>query len=210
MPRLGAIGKHVSISLTERVIITLKNEWLKRVPIIKNFDHLTELCGEFESWYNVWRPHTKLQGLRPEDVYCHRKPKKPNRKSKTVPSNIEKHLFQQARVTGHRDYKTTDAVPLVIFFKETLRVYSAVVQWAHWPLANTLGVLTQMDRVHTPRATAPGPPWRSWGCFPLIGLPLGRIIISMVVKSDFLSVPGATFGAERFSLKGNRRSPRLS
>ena len=40
----------------------------------------------------------------------------------------------------------------------------------------------------TPLATAPGPPWRSWGCFPLIGLALGRKIISMVVKSNFLSV----------------------
>lgn len=101
-PRLGAVGKHGSISVTERVIKTLKYEWLKRVPIIKNFDHLTELCDEFGSWYNLWRPHMKLNGLRPDDVYYDRKPEKPDRASKTVPSNIEKHVFQQTRVTGYR------------------------------------------------------------------------------------------------------------
>jgi len=42
-PRFGAVGKHGSISVTERVITTLKYEWLKRVPIIKGFDHLTML-----------------------------------------------------------------------------------------------------------------------------------------------------------------------
>ncbi len=102
MPRLGAIGKHGSISVTERVIKTLKYEWLKRVSIIRDFDHLTELCDEFESWYNVWRPHMKLEGLRPDDVYYDRKPEKPGRASKTVPNNIENHLFQQTRVTGYR------------------------------------------------------------------------------------------------------------
>jgi hypothetical protein len=51
-PRLGAVGKHGSISVTERVIKTLKYEWLRRVPIIKGFDHLTMLCEEFECWYN--------------------------------------------------------------------------------------------------------------------------------------------------------------
>jgi hypothetical protein len=47
-PRLGAIGRHGSISVTERVIKTLKYEWLKRTAIIKDFDHLTKLCDEFE------------------------------------------------------------------------------------------------------------------------------------------------------------------
>ena len=30
--RFGAVGKHGSIAVTERVILTLKYEWLKRVP----------------------------------------------------------------------------------------------------------------------------------------------------------------------------------
>jgi len=36
-PRLGAIGKHGSIAVTERVIKTLKYEWLKRVSFIRGF-----------------------------------------------------------------------------------------------------------------------------------------------------------------------------
>ena len=47
-PRLGAVGKHGSIAVTERVIKTLKYEWLKHVSFIKNFDHLVGLCEEFE------------------------------------------------------------------------------------------------------------------------------------------------------------------
>jgi transposase InsO family protein len=47
-PRLGAIGKHGSISVTERVNKTIKHEWLKRIAFIKGIDHLTELCNEFE------------------------------------------------------------------------------------------------------------------------------------------------------------------
>jgi hypothetical protein len=47
------------------------------------------LCDKFESWYNIWRPHMTLDGLRPDDVYYDRKPEKPARDSKTVPTNIE-------------------------------------------------------------------------------------------------------------------------
>ena len=101
-PRLGAVGKHGSISVTERVIKTLKYEWLKRVAMIKGIDHLDELCKEFETWYNSWRPHMTLDGVRPDDVYYDRKPKKPDRDAKTVPDNVEQHCFQKTRVTGFR------------------------------------------------------------------------------------------------------------
>ncbi len=101
-PRFGAVGKHGSISVTERVIKTLKYEWLKRVPIIKGFDHLTMLCEEYENWYNRWRPHMTLDGLRPDDVYYEKKPEKPKRDAKTVPCNIEHHRFQETRITGYR------------------------------------------------------------------------------------------------------------
>ena len=101
-PRLGAIGKHGSISVTERVNKTMKYEWLKHVAIIKGFDHLSTLCDEFEDWYNAWRPHMTLDGHRPNDVYYDKKPEKPERDSKSVPSNIERHRFQETRVTGYR------------------------------------------------------------------------------------------------------------
>ena len=101
-PRLGVIGKHGSIAVTERVNKTLKYEWLKRVALIKGIDHLAVLCKEFEVWYNGWRPHMTLDGIRPDDVYCDNKPKKPERDAKTVPDNIEQRFFRETRITGYR------------------------------------------------------------------------------------------------------------
>ena len=100
--RFGAIGKHGSIAVTERVNKTLKYEWLKRVALIKGIDHLAELCNEFEVWYNRWRPHMTLDGLRPDDVYFDNKPDKPERNAKTVPCYIEQHYFRHTRITGYR------------------------------------------------------------------------------------------------------------
>ena len=105
-PRLGAVGKHGSISVTERVIKTLKYEWLKRVALIKGIDHLTERCSEFEIWYNRWRSHMTLDGLRPDDVYYDKKPEKPGREAKTVPRNMEQCFFCETKITGYRLKKT--------------------------------------------------------------------------------------------------------
>ena len=70
--------------------------------MIKSFDHLVTLCNEFEDWYNAWRPHMTLDGLRPDDIYYDRKPDKPDRSAKTIPENIEQRLFRETRVTGYR------------------------------------------------------------------------------------------------------------
>ena len=43
-----------------------------------------------------------LDGIRPDDVYFNKKPKKPERNAKTVPYNIEQHFFCQTRTTGYR------------------------------------------------------------------------------------------------------------
>jgi len=101
-PRLGAVGKHGSIAVTERVIKTLKYEWLKRATFIKGLDHLAELCEEFEIWYNSWRPHMFLDGIRPDDVYYNNKPVKPKRDAKTVPCNITQHFFRQTRIMAYQ------------------------------------------------------------------------------------------------------------
>ena len=100
--RFGAIGKHGSIAVTERVNKTLKYEWLKRVALIKGIDHLTELCDDFQIWYNNWRPHMTLEGLRPDDVYFDNKPDKPERNAKSVPCDIEQCYFRHTRITGYR------------------------------------------------------------------------------------------------------------
>jgi len=51
-PRLGAVGKHGSIAVTERVIKTLKYEWLKRATFIKGIDHLAMLLAMLAGWIN--------------------------------------------------------------------------------------------------------------------------------------------------------------
>jgi hypothetical protein len=88
--------------VTERVIKTLKYEWLKRVAIIKGIDPLSQLCREFQAWYNSWRPHMTLEGLRPDDLDYDRKPEKPKRDSKTIPYHVEQYLFRETRVIGYR------------------------------------------------------------------------------------------------------------
>ena len=100
--RLGAVGKHGSIAVTERVNKTLKYEWLKRAAFIKGIDHLTLLCDEFKLWYNRWRPHMTLDGFRPDDVYYGKKPGKPNHADKSVPRAIERLYFRSTRITGYR------------------------------------------------------------------------------------------------------------
>ena len=72
------------------------------VQIIKGFDHLTFLCSEFGSWYNGWRPHMTLEGLRPDDLYYSHKPDMPKREAKTVPGNIEHRVFAETRITAYR------------------------------------------------------------------------------------------------------------
>ena len=84
------------------LIKTLKYEWLKRVPLIKGFEHLTLLCAELESWYNAWRPHMTLEGFRPDDPYYSRKLERPTRHAKTVPTHIERHMFAETRLTAYR------------------------------------------------------------------------------------------------------------
>ena len=101
-PRLGAIGKHGSIAVTERVIKSLKYDWLKRAPLIKGFDHLSFLCSEFSIWYNEWRPHMTLDGARPDDVYNRNNIQWPSRDAKNVPPNIERRVFRETLITGYR------------------------------------------------------------------------------------------------------------
>jgi transposase InsO family protein len=67
--RFGAVGKHGSIAVTERLIWTLKREWLARVALIRGLDHLGALLAEFEVYYNQYRPHQRLSGATPLMLY---------------------------------------------------------------------------------------------------------------------------------------------
>lgn len=99
--RFGAVGKHGSIAVTERAIETLKYEWLRRVPLIKDFDHIAGLCDDFALWYNRFRPHMAIGGRRPSDLYHNRPFCPPKRTDKTVLANIRRHVFEEARVTAY-------------------------------------------------------------------------------------------------------------
>ena len=71
--RLGAVGKHGSIAVTERVIRTLKYEWLFCVPLIKGFGPLTALCEQFcaEFDQNCFDPDFPIHDLSSFDDAVH-------------------------------------------------------------------------------------------------------------------------------------------
>jgi putative transposase len=100
--RYGAIGEHGSIAVTERVIETLKYEWLKKVAIIRGFRHLERLCSEFTKWYNVWRPHEFLGSATPATVFRDRAVPFVLKKAKDVPENIITKRFEETKVTAYR------------------------------------------------------------------------------------------------------------
>ena len=100
--RFGAVGKHGSIAVTERVIRTLKYEWLKRVPVIKGLDHLEALLVDFACYYNSWRPHSTLRGAVPELIHAGQQWSVPPKTAKTVPANIERRFFPETRITAFR------------------------------------------------------------------------------------------------------------
>ena len=73
-PRYGAIGKHGSIAVVERVILTIKCllACLPLVPYRREafFRELTAIVA----WYNESRPHTWLGGKTPNEVYADKFP----------------------------------------------------------------------------------------------------------------------------------------
>jgi len=74
-PRFGAVGKHGSIAVVERFILTLKDGCTRRLICVpsrrRNF---REELARFVEWYNEWRPHEWLRGATPNEVYDKRRP----------------------------------------------------------------------------------------------------------------------------------------
>ncbi len=100
--RFGAVGKHGSIAVTERVIKTLKYEWLNRAAIVKGFDHLESLCNSFSEWYNEWRPHYRFEGRTPNEVHAECQKDPLNSDAKTVPFPIERRRFEETNTMAFR------------------------------------------------------------------------------------------------------------
>ena len=100
--RFGAVGKHGSIAVPERVILTLKYEWLRRVPVIRGLDHLERLLQDFEIYYNEYRGHTTLGGAVPSVIHRGEQWTKPEKSAKALPPNIERRVFADTRITAYR------------------------------------------------------------------------------------------------------------
>ena len=100
--RFGAVGKHGSIAVTERAILTLQQEWLRRVPVIRGLDHLGQLCNDFAEYYNHWRGHSTIGGAVPSVIHRGGVWHRPDRSAKTVSGAIERRFFPDTRVTAFR------------------------------------------------------------------------------------------------------------
>ncbi len=89
-------------STTERVIRTLKYEWLNRVPVIRGLEHLGRLLCDFAVYYNEYRGHAKLGGAIPSVLHRGEQWTKPERSAKILPVDAERRVFADTRVTAYR------------------------------------------------------------------------------------------------------------
>jgi transposase InsO family protein len=83
----------------ERLIWTLKREWLARVPLIRGLDHLGELLADFDVYYNQCRCHRRLDGATPSMLYQRQAWQKPDRSAKRVAGPIRPRHFREQRIT---------------------------------------------------------------------------------------------------------------
>ncbi len=68
-PRFGAVGKHGSIALVERFILTLKNECTRIILVPLRREAFQQELRFFEVWFNQHRPHSALEGKTPYEMY---------------------------------------------------------------------------------------------------------------------------------------------
>ena len=67
-PRFGAIGQHGSIAVAERFILSMKNEFLRRILVPYALPRVTEALSAYQLCYNEHRPHERLGGATPGEV----------------------------------------------------------------------------------------------------------------------------------------------
>ena len=67
-PRFGAVGQHGSIALIERFILSLKSEFLRRIPVPASYGAMVAAVSAYELWYNAHRPHAALAGRTPREM----------------------------------------------------------------------------------------------------------------------------------------------
>ena len=68
-PRFGAVGKHGSIAVVQRLILTMK-QILQQLPLIPlGRQSFRREMGATTEWYNQHRPHMTIGGMTPNEVY---------------------------------------------------------------------------------------------------------------------------------------------
>jgi len=67
-PRFGAVGKHGSIAIVERFILSMKTEALRRILVPLPLPLMRAEVAAYVRWYNTCRPHTTLGGATPQEV----------------------------------------------------------------------------------------------------------------------------------------------
>jgi len=65
-------------------------------------DHLTDLLGDVESYYNQYRGHMALDGATPARVHRGQRWQRPDRSAKAVTGTIECRSFRDTRTTAYR------------------------------------------------------------------------------------------------------------
>ncbi len=85
-PRYGAVGKHGSISLIERLILTMKDECTRRIIVPFQRDRFHMELSVFFKWYARHRPHSGLGARTPHEVYSKRWRRKGILNGPAVPS----------------------------------------------------------------------------------------------------------------------------
>jgi transposase InsO family protein len=73
-PRYGAIGKHGSIAVVERFILTLKALLARLLLVPYRREAFEQELSAIVEWYNGHRPHEWLGGRTPNEVYYGRFP----------------------------------------------------------------------------------------------------------------------------------------
>ena len=68
-PRFGAVGQHGSIALIERFILSLKDEYTRRILVALRKSVFVRELGRYVEWFNEYRPHSGLDGNSPHEVY---------------------------------------------------------------------------------------------------------------------------------------------
>jgi len=72
--RFGAIGRHSSIAVEQRLIRTVKEEGLAHELVPFRQSAFCASLARLEDWYNEVRPHSSIGGATPAEVFDGRRP----------------------------------------------------------------------------------------------------------------------------------------